>query len=153
LLPTPQKFTLVAGLGEGNTTLTAFDAALLESGLGNLNLLKVSSILPPKTAFSEYLAIPPGSLVPTAYGAITSKKQGELISAAVAVGIPQNEDFGVIMECSGLYSKAEIEKKIADMVREAFMLRDLPLKEIKIKAIEHTVKYCGCAFAGVALWY
>ncbi|NMB16013.1 MAG: pyruvoyl-dependent arginine decarboxylase, partial [Firmicutes bacterium] len=47
MLPTPEKFTLVAGGSEGPTGLNAFDNALLAAGLGNLNLVRVSSILPP----------------------------------------------------------------------------------------------------------
>jgi arginine decarboxylase len=153
LLPTPKKFTLVAGAGEGKTVLTAFDAALLASGLGNLNLLKVSSILPPNTEFCERLQIPPGSLVPTAYGTLCCEKPGEIISAAVAVGIPKENTFGVIMEHSGYCSREEIEERIRSMVTEAFTIRELPLREIKVCAIEHQVIRCGCAFAGVALWY
>jgi arginine decarboxylase len=153
LLATPQKFTLVAGTGEGVTTLNAFDQALLNSGLGNLNLLKVSSILPPQAQFHETLSILPGTLTPTAYGAICSAKPGEVISAAVGVGVPEEETFGVIMECSDRSSKADIEAKIIEMVNEAIKTRNLTVREIKVCVIEHRVRHCGCAFAGVALWY
>jgi arginine decarboxylase len=153
LLPTPQKFTLVAGTGEGKTTLNAFDSALLASGLGNLNLLKVSSILPPQAVYCEKLEIPFGSLVPTAFGSICSKNPGETIAAAVAVGIPTGDSFGVIMETSDFCSKAEIEQRITEMVIEAFTTRKLEFQEIKVYAIEHKVVNCGSAFAGVALWY
>lgn len=153
MLPTPKKFTLVAGSGEGKTTLNAFDQALLNSGLGNLNLLKVSSILPPRAEFQEKLPIPPGSLVPTAYGFLCSQNKGEIISAAVAVGIPENDNFGVIMEHSALCSREEIEERIKNMVREAFWTRELALLEIKVCAVEHQVINCGCVFAGLPLWY
>ncbi len=153
MLPTPQKFMLTAGTGEGKTSLTAFDAALFDAGVGNLNLVRVSSILPPKTHFYEKIEISPGSLVPTAYGSITSKNPGEIISVAVAVGIPEIDTYGVIMEYSGKFSQEEIEKRIRNMVVEAFKMRDLPLKEIKVCAVEHKVICCGSAFAGVVLWY
>ena len=144
----------MTGFGEGNTTLTAFDAALLNSGLGNLNLLKVSSILPPHAEFTPGLIIPPGSLVPTAYGAICSQQPGERIAAAVAVGIPKEADsYGVIMECSGCCAREELEQRIRKMVIEAFQKRDLALKEIQVSAVDHRVNECGCAFAGLPLWY
>ena len=41
------RYTLVSGIGTGSTVLNAFDAALLSAGVGNFNLLRVSSILPP----------------------------------------------------------------------------------------------------------
>jgi arginine decarboxylase len=153
MLPTPKKFMLTAGTGEGETRLTAFDAALLDAGIGNLNLIKVSSILPPKIQFHEKLEIPPGSLAPTAYGSITSKNSGEIIAVAVAVGIPSIDTYGVIMEYSGKFSQEEIEKRIRNMVIEAFKMRNLPLEEIKVCAVEHKVIHCGSAFAGVVFWY
>ena len=79
MLPTPKKYTLVAASAEGPTELNAFDHALLAAGIGNLNLLKVSSILPPGAELVERLAIPSGSLTPTAYGAIQSETPGEYI--------------------------------------------------------------------------
>jgi arginine decarboxylase len=153
LIPTPKKYTLVAGFGEGKTTLNAFDAALLASGLGNLNLLKVSSILPPGAIYREKLEIPFGTLVPTAYGSICSTKPGTIISAAVAVGIPSEDTFGVIMETSDCCPKSELEERITSMVIEAFEIRKLEFQQIKVYAIEYRVISCGAAFAGLALWY
>lgn len=152
LLQTPKKFTLVAGTAEGRTRLNAFDNALLASGIGNLNLLKISSILPPATEFVEKLSIPPGSLTPTAYGSIVSDVPSEVISAAVGIGFSKN-DYGVIMEFSGKCSQAEAERQIRAMVEEAFEVRGLPLAKIMIKATDCTVQKCACAFAAVALWY
>jgi arginine decarboxylase len=51
VLPVPSKFDLVVGSGEGATPLNSFDAALLDAGIGNLNLVRVSSILPPGAQF------------------------------------------------------------------------------------------------------
>ena len=39
--------TLVSGLGRGPTPLAAFDAALLDAGVANYNLLCLSSVIPP----------------------------------------------------------------------------------------------------------
>lgn len=153
MLPIPRKFSLAAGAGEGKTELNAFDAALLASGLGNLNLLKISSILPPGAVYFEKCEIAPGSLVPTAFGAISSDVPGELLAAAVAVGIPAENTFGVIMESSDKCSAEVMEARITEMVKEAFAMREMALKEIKVCATEHRVVSCGSAFAGVALWY
>lgn len=153
MLATPTKFTLVSGYGEGKSALNAFDCALLASGLGNLNLIKVSSILPPGAKYQERLEIPFGSLVPTAYGSLSSTQSGATIAAAVAVGIPTTDTFGVIMETSDYCSKQEIEKRITEMVIEAFASRNLDYQEIKVCAVEHEVTNCGAVFAGLALWY
>lgn len=153
MLPIPTKFNLVAGDSEGLTLLNAFDGALLNAGAGNLNLLRVSSVLPPGAVYDEYLSIPPGNLVPTAYGAINSDKPGTVISAAVGVGIPDDGSFGMIMEVSGEFDKDTAEEKIRKMVIQAFEMRNKTLAEIKVKAAEHKVNTIGCAFAGVLLWY
>jgi arginine decarboxylase len=136
LLPTPTKFTLVAGSAEGPSRLNAFDNALLAAGIGNLNLLKVSSILPPGCQKVEKLDIPPGSLTPTAYG----------------IGFSA-DSYGVIMEYSGSCSKEEAEKTVEQMVRAAFVERGVPLVKVETQATDHVVQENGCAFAAVALWY
>jgi len=152
LLPLPKKYFVTAAASEGETRLTAFDGALLKARVGNTNLLRVSSILPPGCEYDPDLIIPPGSLLPVAYGSITSAEPGEVISAAVAVGI-QAEGFGVIMEYSGRCSKAIAEAEVTRMVEEAFRIRGLELAEVKTASVEHTVEKIGCAFAAVPLWY
>jgi len=152
LLPLPKKYFVTAAASEGETRLTAFDGALLKARVGNTNLLRVSSILPPGCEYDPDLIIPPGSLLPVAYGSITSAEPGEVISAAVAVGI-QAEGFGVIMEYSGRCSKAIAEAEVTRMVEEAFRIRGLELVEVKTASVEHTVEKIGCAFAAVPLWY
>jgi len=152
MLPTPKKYFLTSGSAEGETELTAFDGALLDADIGNINLLKVSSILPPHAEYSPGLKLPFGALVPTAYGTIISEKPGAIISAAVAVGTSE-DSFGVIMELSDMCSKKEVEKRIEEMVKESFAMRKMKLKEIKISAVEHKVQKIGCCVAAVPLWY
>jgi len=152
MLPLPQKYFVTAASSEGETSLTAFDGALLKARVGNTNLLRVSSILPPGCQFEPDLEIPPGSLLPIAYGSITSSDHGDIISAAVGVGIKQGS-FGVIMEFSGKCSKKEAEAKVTMMVEEAFRIRGFELDDVKMASTEHVVENIGCAFAAVPLWY
>ncbi len=152
MLPTPKKFFITAAAAEGNSELTAFDNALLAGRIGNINLLRVTSILPPGVEYDPDLKITPGSLVPTAYGYIISDVPGELISAAVGVGFSA-DTFGVIMEFAGYCGEAEAKAKIESMLREAFESRGMELKEIKIAAVEHRVEKVGCALAAVPMFY
>jgi arginine decarboxylase len=152
MLPLPKKFFLTAASSEGESELTAFDGALLKARVGNTNLLRVSSILPPGCIHEPELIIPPGSLLPIAYGAITCADPGETISAAVAVGI-KNDSFGVIMEFEGKCGKEDAEAQVRKMVEEAFRIRKLQLDDVMVASTEHVVKNIGCAFAAVPLWY
>ncbi|MGB9904425.1 MAG: pyruvoyl-dependent arginine decarboxylase [Desulfotomaculales bacterium] len=152
MLPTPRKYFLTAASAEGETGLTAFDKALLAGGIGNINLIRVSSILPPEAQYCPGLVIPEGSLVPVAYGYIISETPGELIAAAVGVGVGLNS-FGVIMEFSGRCGQAEAREKIARMLRESFAVRKIEMVDLKIAAVEHRVEKIGCALAAVPMWY
>jgi len=152
MLETPTCYALAVGAAEGETELNAFDHALLEAGIGNVNLVKVSSILPPKAAFCEVLALPPGALVPTAYAAITGATPGERLAAAVGVGLSR-DGFGVIMEFHGHCGKEEAEQRVGEMLHAAFQRRRMTLTETRIRAVEHTVARLGAAVAAVVLWY
>jgi arginine decarboxylase len=152
MLPTPKKFFITAADAEGHSKLTAFDNALLKARIGNVNLLRVSSILPPGCEFDPDLKIPEGSLVPTAYGSIVSDVPGEIIAAAVAVGFSENT-FGVIMEYSGKCTADEAKAIITKMVEEAFVSRQMKLVDIKVMAVEHKVEKIGCVYAAVPMWY
>ncbi len=152
MLPTPKKFKIMAAAAEGDHKLTAFDNALLTAGIGNVNLVRISSILPPEAEKDQDLYLPPGSLVPTAYGSIVCDEPGACISAAVGIGFSE-DTFGVIMEFSGFCGREEAEEKIASMLRDAFNNRGMRLVKTDIMSVEHTVESTGCAFAAVALWY
>jgi len=152
MLPTQKRFKIVAGSAEGDTLLNSFDNALLEAGIGNVNLVRISSILPPQAEYAPDMVIPPGSLVPTAYGYVISEKPGEKIAACVGIGF-SSDTFGVIMEYAGKGSKEDAEAKIKAMLESAFAARNMPLVDVKLASTEHVVQKTGCAFAAVALWY
>ncbi|HAP94142.1 MAG TPA: arginine decarboxylase, pyruvoyl-dependent [Desulfotomaculum sp.] len=152
MLPTPRKYFLTAASAEGNSHLTAFDNALLAGGIGNINLIRVSSILPPGAKYDAGLAIPAGSLVPVAYGHIISETPGELIAAAVGIAIGANS-LGVIMEFAGHCPEQEARDKIKEMLDEAFGSRGIEMVDSKIASVEHRVEKIACALAAVPMWY
>ncbi|MBW8058142.1 MAG: arginine decarboxylase, pyruvoyl-dependent [candidate division NC10 bacterium] len=152
MLVTPVSYTLAVGAAEGTTPLNAFDNALLAAGIGNVNLIKVSSILPPGTKYLETLEIPPGSLVPTAYGTLTSGVPGERIAAAVGVGLCR-ESFGVIMEYEGKGMREEAEAKVAHMLEAAFERRQMKLDDVRIRGVDYQVQTFGSVVAAAVLWY
>ena len=93
--PTPNALWVTAGAAEGTTELNAFDNALLAARIGDLNLIKVSSIVPEGAVFlQDPPAIAPGSLFLTVYLAVHSDTAGETICAGVGFG------FGI--DCHGL---------------------------------------------------
>jgi len=154
LCATPTKFFLVTGRAEGYTELNAFDGALLNAGIGNTNLVKMSSIIPPRCQEITPVQLPYGALVPVAYAYISSDLEGEVISAAVAAAFPKNtEKPGLIMEYSSRGRSADIERIVRRMAQEGMTMRGEEIAEIKSAAIEHEVTKIGVAFASVVLWY
>ena len=93
IIKTPTHYFLVCGASEGFTPLNAFDAALLRAGIGDTNLVKMSSIVPPRCQLIAPVPLPAGSLVPTAYASITSDIPGEIIASAVAVALPEKPEY------------------------------------------------------------
>ena len=142
-----------AGTAEGATPLNAFDNALLAAGIGNINLIKVSSILPPDVPVIELPKIKLGALIPTAYAAMTSETPGETVAAAVGYAVPDDPaKNGVIMEFHGLASRAEAERQIHRMLEEAFQVRGETIRERGVVSAEHTVgSRPGCALAAITL--
>jgi arginine decarboxylase len=156
MVKTPNCYCLVKGSAEGRTRLNAFDKALLEAGVGDTNLMRMSSILPPaaeEISVNE-LVLPKGGLIPLAYAAFDGTTPGQMISAAVAVGIPEDDrEPGVIMEFEDHAPLKNVEEIVRQMVVDGFEYRNRKLKEIKSLGVEHKVERCGAVFAAAVLWY
>jgi arginine decarboxylase len=155
IIKTPTKFFLVSGSSEGFTLLNAFDGALLASGVGDTNLVKMSSILPPGCHEMDPppVPMPQGALVPIAYASLCSDIPGEVISAAVAIGIPKDEDrAGLIMEYSARAEESVVVEKVKKMVEKGMEMRNREIKDIMAISATYRVVEIGAAFAGVVLW-
>lgn len=156
MVKTPNTYSLVRGASEGRTRLNAFDKALLEAGVGDTNLMRMSSILPPaaEEVSVKSIQFPKGGLVPLAYATIDGNTPGRLISAAIAVGIPEDDrEPGVIMEFEDHANLNTVEDIVRQMVVDGFEYRNRKLKEIKSFGIEHKIETCGAVFAAAVLWY
>ena len=155
IIKTPTKFFLVSGLSEGFSLLNAFDGALMASGVGDTNLVRMSSILPPgcEEIKPPPVPMPQGALVPTAYASLYSDVPGEVISAAVAIGIPKDVNLaGLIMEYSARAEERVVVEQVRKMVEKGMEMRNRAIKEIMAISATYKVVAIGAAFAGVVLW-
>jgi arginine decarboxylase len=149
----PDKYFLAAGFAEGATSLNAFDNALMKAGIGNTNLIRISSILPPSATEITAPRLPYGSLIPTAYAEETCDVPGTVISAAVACGVPEDPELpGVIMEHHRLADEETCRCEVVRKVEEAFAMRGYKLASIKVISASGTVGRIGSAVAAVVLW-
>ncbi|MFH1010428.1 MAG: arginine decarboxylase, pyruvoyl-dependent [bacterium] len=153
IFTTPSKYFFVRGSAEGPSFLNSFDNALLAAGIGNTNLIRVSSILPPGAEEIAPLRLPFGCLVPIAYTYESSELPGEVIAAAVAVGVPEDDSQpGIIMEYHAKGRAEDCEETARQFVRNAFENRGNKPRRIQSVGIATEVKRIATAFAGVVLW-
>lgn len=147
----PRSVSVAAGAGEGPTDLNAFDHALMDAGIANLNFLRVTSVFPMGAKVVPMRSFTPGLLMPAVYARISRHTPGEYIAAAVGVGIGE-EGYGVIMEHSHAGTAANAEQVVRRMVEEAMAVRKLHTKDIIIACKDHVVQRMGCVVAAVLFW-
>jgi arginine decarboxylase len=140
---------LAHGASEGRTPLNAFDNALLDAGVHNLNLIRVSSIVPKGCRFGPLPDMPVGTIVPTVYAHIHSNVPGEMVSACIGAGI--GSEGGVLMEYSHRGPADDAERVVQNMVEEGFAKRGWTLDEVFFATGEHKVDRLGSAVAAAVM--
>ncbi len=149
----PTHYFIVSGHSEGFSALNAFDQSLLEAGVGDTNLVRMSSILPPSCQRIEPVALPYGALVPVAYADMVSSNPGEYVAAAVAIGVPVDPALpGLIMEHHAVGRLSDVEAQVREMAVQGMNYRNREIREVVSIGAEHLVETHGAAFAGVVLW-
>ena len=126
----PKKIFLTKGKGLSKERLTSFELALREADIASLNLITVSSILPPKCDFVSMeegkSMLSPGQVVPVVLARSDSNIFGDLVSSGVGVAIPKEIDhYGYLSEhhCVGMddYSMEEyVEDLAAEMLATTY---------------------------------
>jgi arginine decarboxylase len=153
IITLPTSYFLVAGYAEGPTLLNAFDNALMKAGVGNTNLVRMSSILPPNCKRIEPTQLPYGALIPVAYAEESSPQPGTPVAAAVACGVPDDPRLpGVIMEHHMTDEEKLCREIVLQKLEAAFAARGYKLKDVQAASAFGIVKEVGSAFAGVVLW-
>jgi len=141
------KVFLTAGAGIGGQALNAFDNALRDARIADFNLIRVTSIVPPGIPVYHLPAgLEPikgeGLLIPTIYEAISSKKVGREIAAAVGIGItiPAVKGAGIIFTYSCFGSKKKAEETVREMVAEGMRAKGYLKHRYEISAASAIVE-------------
>lgn len=146
----PTRVHLARGSAEGRSDLTAFDNALRDAGIADLNLVRVSSIVPRGAILTERPpSLPVGTVVHAVYTSVASDVPGELVSACVGAGT--GVSGGVLMEHSCHGPADEAERAVRAMIEEAFEGRGWALDRVLLTTSEHKVERRGCAVAAALL--
>jgi len=131
------RIIISAGTGEGSTPLAAFDAALLNAGVGNYNLICLSSIVPPESTIEcAHFVAPSSEYGHRLYVVIAQCEEYEQGKQAWAgLGWTQAQTgHGLIVEQHGS-SEAEVEEAIRATLQAMVASRSYRYDIIKTKIV------------------
>ena len=142
------KIAIVSGKDEGPTKLNAFDNALSDAGIGDVNLIKVSSMLGKNTEIVDLPALRPGAMVNCVLSEVTSDVFGEMITAVVAVAI--GDELGCVVETSGKDKDPEdLKNEAKDMVEYMMDRRGVEIRNLIVESSTMTVSEIGSVVSAV----
>ena len=152
----PTVYSFCFGVGEDLSELGAFDAAILDAGVGNFNLVEISSILPPGCREQDVPRLEYGQPLLCAYASKVSSVPGSTMSVAVGIAVPGDKNLpGVIMEHCADRPAAESEKTVHNMCSRAMHRRGITNNSIVVHSRECLVAArttYTCIFGGVILY-
>jgi len=99
----PRKMILTKGVGQNKEKLVSFELALRNAKAASFNIVKVSSIFPPRCEIvpvqKGIKELKPGQIVHTVLAEASTNERHRLIGASIGVAIPKDRDhFGYLSE-------------------------------------------------------
>ena len=139
LVPVPSRFFVTSGKGINKTSeLNAFDLALLQAGIGEQNLISVSSVLP--------IGVRQIDRVPIARGALThcvlarhGGGEGEVISAGIAYGFRADGRGGYVAEGHLHGTQKSLKEFLKWRMTEIATFRGVELRRIRYRTEELSI--------------
>lgn len=98
MTPLPRRFFVSSGKAVSEVSdLNAFDDALLEAGIGDTNIISVSSILPANIKQVEPCELPLGAII---HSVLAQQRggEGEMITAGIGFAFRRDRCGGYIVE-------------------------------------------------------
>jgi arginine decarboxylase len=138
------EITICSGTGTGETTLAAFDNALKNAGIYNYNLVKLSSIIPPRAVIKtgKYEAV-------DEFGnklyVVLAEERTDLLGRSIAAGIGWYqwddgrgvfaEHHDIIEALNAKEAEKNVQKKLETTVRNLCEFRNISFNKRKINTI------------------
>ncbi len=149
----PTEIVIVAGRGDSHSALAAFDAALVDAGVGNVSLVKLTSILPPNIKILDTPpTFPPGSNVPAIYTSYVTSDFPCRIAATLVLQPTRGGPILVAETSRKATTTNKVEQEALSIIESMTLNRKIQLQGSPIiKTIEHEVKerHYSAVFAGV----
>ncbi len=144
------NITVTAGSGKGNTTLSAFDAALKAAGIHNYNIIKLSSIIPP----GSNVVIKKWNNSPTEHGkklyTVMAEIRTDIMKRSIAAGIGWyqiKDGRGIFAEHTDMIERLNtkeaeenVAKKIEATIRDLCVNRGYPFNKRNFKKVVTSIE-------------
>lgn len=137
------KIYIASGAGTGRTLLSAFDSALLDSGVANYNLVRLSSIIPPGSKIIRTRQYKPD---PDTFGdrlyAVRAEYRSQRVGKFIAAGIGWyqfDDDRGFFVEHEDIAEtkvavQSEIDSRIENSLRDLCQSRHLRFQPSNVQS-------------------
>ena len=142
------RIAIVSGKDEGPTKLNAFDNALSDAGIGDVNLIKVSSMLAGNAEICDLPKLKAGSMVNCVLSELTSDNPGDVLTVVVAVAI--GDELGCVVETSGINKDSkDLIEEAEYMVRYMMEKRNVEIKDLIVEPCTTQVKNIASCVSSV----
>lgn len=154
MLPLPTKFFVTSGRAVSKISdLNAFDEALINAGVGEQNLVSVSSVLPVGIQRVRRRPLPRGAIT---FCVLAQQRggEGEMISAGIAYAFREDGEGGYVAEGHMHGTKRAMQEVLAWKMEEMAKLRGVPFEKIGFRIEELSIPmdhYGACLAALVFL--
>jgi arginine decarboxylase len=139
------KIYVASGIGTGPTNLSAFDAALNNAGVANYNLVRLSSIIPPKATIVKQDGRILDEVMPGEWGdrlyVVMAEKRVDRPNTEAWAGIGWVQDKktgkGLFVEHDGQSRKA-VQRDITQSLEALMATRNVNFGEINMQIVGRT---------------
>jgi len=139
LVPVPSRFFVTSGKGINKTSeLNAFDLALLQAGIGEQNLVSVSSVLPVGIRQVDRTRIARGAITHCVL-ARHAGGEGEVISAGIAYGFRSDGEGGYVAEAHLHGTQKSLKEFLRWRMTEIAHFRGVELRRIHYRTEELSI--------------
>lgn len=139
MLEIPTKFFVTSGEAISKVSeLNAFDQALINAGIGEQNLISVSSVLPIGIKQVERQKLPTGAIIHCVL-AQQRGNEGEMISAGIAYAFRLDGQGGYVAEGHMHGTQKNLKEFLKWKIEEMAALRGTQLDKINYKTQELSI--------------
>ena len=147
----PSQYFVTSGKAiSAVSDLNAFDLALFEAGIEELNLVAVSSVIPPEAEMVEYRRVPMGAVTHCVLAQMRGCG-GDVISAGIAYTKRKDGYGGYVAEGHSFGDGESLKEGLRAKIREMERIRGVELEDPEIVVEEMRVPEgsYGCCLASL----